>query len=197
MCSELQRKNDDLEKEIWLGKGSRIDRDTLGEGVAFEQFLFGCQNPYALTNNQKLHQLLKTKDLVSAGQSLEANVVEAGQMEKVAEGAEHLYHASEYDLINFQKFSVAQFSFGRPSYLVFVEHLIPKGEALSDLTDKSAKVKPTISYNPPFPEWLFSTLRGILDSKYFEYQYYQEQGFANVSRLADFAYSWMGKFCID
>ena len=69
-------------------------------------------------------------------------------------------------------------------------------------TNKSSNYSPTIyqaklRYEPPFDEWLFSTCRAIMDSKYNEYILYEDMGFSNVSRLTEFAYSWLGKFCVD
>jgi len=54
-----------------------------------------------------------------------------------------------------------------------------------------------LKYSPPFSEWLFSTCRAILDSKYYEYVLFEDIGYSNISRLTDFVYSWLGKYCID
>ena len=90
-------------------------------------------------------------------------------------------------MMNFKDFPLSQFNYGRPSFINFIDHLIKSGEG-DVSTDNNKKIK----FNPPFPEWLFSTCRAILDSKYFEYILYEDLGFANVSRLNDFVYSWLG-----
>jgi len=54
-----------------------------------------------------------------------------------------------------------------------------------------------VKFEPPFPEWLFSTCRAILDSKYTDFVFTEDMGFASSSRLTDFIYSWLGRFTVD
>ena len=54
-----------------------------------------------------------------------------------------------------------------------------------------------LKFDPPYAEWLYSTCRGIMDSKYNEYLLYEDFNFTNISRLTDFTYSWIGRFCVD
>lgn len=54
-----------------------------------------------------------------------------------------------------------------------------------------------LKYEPPFDEWLYSTCRAVMDSKYYEYIINEDIGFPNISRLTEFVYSWLGKFCVD
>ncbi len=88
-------------------------------------------------------------------------------------------------LVSFKDFPLNLFNYGRPNFLQYVEHMLPKKENMF------------LKYDPPFPQWLFATVRGILDSKYHEFVLYEDMGFSNISRMAEFSYSWLGKFCID
>lgn len=36
-----------------------------------------------------------------------------------------------------------------------------------------------------------------MDAKYYEYILHEDMGFPNVSRMTEFVYSWLGKFCVD
>ena len=78
--------------------------------------------------------------------------------------------------------------YGRPNFTVFIDHIIKESGVVNSQSDPPKKFK----FDPPFSQWLFATCRGIMDSKYFEYVLYEDVGFANVSRLADFTYSWLG-----
>jgi len=98
---------------------------------------------------------------------------------------EEVYLGGQYEVMIFRDFPLNKYFYGRPPYYGFVEHIVKRNE--------DRKVK----FEPPFPEWLFSTIRGILDSKYYEYVMYEDMGFANVTRLADFVYAWLGRFTVD
>ena len=54
-----------------------------------------------------------------------------------------------------------------------------------------------LKFDPPHESWLYTTCRAILDSKHYEYLLFEDVGFCNVTRLTDFSYSWLGKFCVD
>lgn len=97
--------------------------------------------------------------------------------------------------MNFKDFPLYSYFYGRPNFIIFIDHLIkdPNMNYSNQQIDPPKKFK----FNPPFTTWLFSTCRAILDSKYYEYVLYEDIGFANVSRLADFTYSWLGQFCVD
>ena len=79
VAKEIQRKNEEMEKELWMGfggigKGGR-DHDPIGAEVNIDTFVFGNTNPYALSNNTKLSLILKGKDLRSAISGLETTLV--------------------------------------------------------------------------------------------------------------------------
>ena len=63
VAKEIQKKNEELEKEIWMGRGGSKDNDPVGAEINIDQFIFGSTNPYALSNNSKLSLILKGKDL--------------------------------------------------------------------------------------------------------------------------------------
>jgi hypothetical protein len=91
-------------------------------------------------------------------------------------------------------YQIVKYSYGRPNFLNFIDHTIPGSLANPYFNEPSDK---KLKFDPPFPEWLYSTCRAILDSKYYEYVMFEDMGFANVTRLTDFVYSWLGKFCVD
>ena len=90
-------------------------------------------------------------------------------------------------IINFKDFQLGSFQYGRPNFINFLDHLIK-----DPVTQTTPSTPKKFVFSPPFPEWLYSTCRAILDSKYFEYVLYDDVGFANVTRLTDFTYSWLG-----
>ena len=56
--------------------------DPLGAEINIDQFLFGVQNPYALSNNSKLSLILKGQDLKIVNQGLETSLVKDADMKK-------------------------------------------------------------------------------------------------------------------
>jgi hypothetical protein len=80
---------------------------------------------------------------------------------------------------------------------------------LSYLIDNVLSSKSSLIFEPPYEEWLFLTIRGILDSKYFELLLYEDNlGPYKSSRFVgklfimdyielDFVYSWLGNFTVD
>ena len=54
-----------------------------------------------------------------------------------------------------------------------------------------------VSYTLPYENWLEVTIRGILDSKYYEHQIYNSVSGRCPSRFPEFVYSWFGNFIID
>ena len=53
------------------------------------------------------------------------------------------------------------------------------------------------SYIPPFENWVFCTVRGILDSKYYEHCLCKGLPLARPSKLTEFVFGWLGEFCVD
>lgn len=41
VAKEIQKKNEELEKEVWMGKGGSKENDPIGAEVLLDQFLFG------------------------------------------------------------------------------------------------------------------------------------------------------------
>lgn len=78
----------------------------------------------------------------------------------------------------------AHFSYLRPSFAAFITDTIP---------DTAGQAQ----YEPPFGNWLETTIRGILDSKYYEHLMCSEESGRKPSRMADFVYGWTGHFMID
>jgi hypothetical protein len=76
------------------------------------------------------------------------------------------------------------FTFCRPNFFSFVEHLMPKGKGTH------------LEFNPPYPDWLHCTIRGILDSKWKECLFSEKNG-KRISRFPDYVYSWMGNYKVD
>lgn len=144
--------------------------------------------------------LFKGKDLNIANQGLEQQLVREAEMKPVNANGEVIFKESAkgeafndvYQTINFKDFPLSQYFYGRPNFINLIDHMLPNNYHTSD-DPQSKKLK----YDPPFPEWLYSTCRGILDSKYNEYLLYEDFNFPNVSRLTEFVYSWLGRFCLD
>ena len=78
----------------------------------------------------------------------------------------------------------SHFSYLRPSFAFLITDIIPENT-------------PEMQYEPPFSGWLECTIRGILDSKYYEHLSCTEEQGRSPSRMADFVYGWMGHFTID
>mmetsp|Transcript_44475 Transcript_44475/g.43143 ORF Transcript_44475/g.43143 Transcript_44475/m.43143 type:complete len:89 (+) Transcript_44475:159-425(+) len=58
--------------------------------------------------------------------------------------------------------------------------------------------KQEVVFDPPFDDWLFLTIRGILDSKYFELIFNETLPTCfKASRFVDFVYAWLGNFTVD
>ncbi|CDW86284.1 UNKNOWN [Stylonychia lemnae] len=202
VAKEIQRKNEELEKEVWMGKGGTKESDPIGAEVLLDQFLFGSQNPYALSNNTKLSVILRGKELRIGNSSLEQNLIKDADMKKIETADENDINniiqapqdiGDNQTIINFKDFPLYSYFYGRPNFIIFLDHLIRDPSVVYTQNDPPKKLK----FDPPFTQWLFATCRAILDSKYFEYVLYEDIGFANVSRLADFAYSWLGQFRVD
>eukprot|EP00347_Sterkiella_histriomuscorum_P015954 403355053 len=211
VAKEIQKKNEELEKEVWMGKGGSKESDPVGAEVLIDQFLFGSQNPYALSNNTKLSVNLRGKDLRIGNSGLEQTVIKEGDMRKIELTDEQQvanqstiiprhqlqgYDGENEQVVNFKEFPLYSYFYGRPNFIIFIDHLIKDPNSninYSTINDPPKKFK----FNPPFSTWLFSTCRAILDSKYYEYVLYEDIGFTNVSRLADFVYSWLGNFRVD
>lgn len=199
VAKEIQKKNQDLEKEVYAGKGSFKESDPIGSEVNLDQFLFGSQNPYALSNNTKLSVILRGKDLRIGNSGLESVLVKEADLRQISvseEGGSVIQSQPQVEttenpqqVFNFRDFPLYSYFYGRPNFVVFIDHM------LRDPTTQAEQRK--FKFQPPFPQWLFATCRAILDSKYFEYVLYEDVGFSNVSRLADFCYSWLGQFRVD
>lgn len=203
VAKEIQKKNQDLEKELYMGKNSFKESDPIGSEVNLDQFLFGSQNPYALSNNTKLSVILRGKDLRIGNSSLESTLVKDADLKQISVATEEggsvvsastagqpqvqQENSESQQIFNFRDFPLYSYCYGRPNFIAFIDHLI------KDPHSEQKKFK----FQPPFPQWLFATCRAILDSKYFEYVLYEDLGFSNVSRLADFCYSWLGQFRVD
>ena len=53
-----------------------------------------------------------------------------------------------------------------------------------------------VAYNPPSPDWLFTTLRAILDSKYYEHVLCTQGNYLPCT-FPEFVYDWLGMFYVD
>lgn len=89
---------------------------------------------------------------------------------------------SKYE-INLDSVNLIKYSVARPHYAAYFEDLINTSEG-------------SVMYSPPFPNWLFLTMRGILDSKYRELILMEDHG-SHISRMPEFVFSWLGKFKVD
>ena len=85
---------------------------------------------------------------------------------------------------NLDSINLHKFFYAKPSFVMFVDHLIPKNQG--------AKLK----FNPPYSDWLHCTLRAILDCKWYDSVYNEKNGHEPTS-FPEFVYSWMGNFCVD
>lgn len=83
-----------------------------------------------------------------------------------------------------QTFDPAHFSYLRPTFAALLQDPLP------DATTQA-------QYEPPFGNWLETTIRGILDSKWYEHLGCMEEMGRKPSRMADFVYGWTGHFMID
>ena len=72
----------------------------------------------------------------------------------------------------------------RPNFVAFVEDLIPR--------DGKTKMK----FEAPYPDWLTYTVRGIFDSKFYEHTIYENQP-ESITRLSEFAFSFLNNFTVD
>jgi hypothetical protein len=102
----------------------------------------------------------------------------------------HLHrHMSEIKLINSEPSSsysdascdLSQLKLPRPSFASFLHF------------HNHSKV----SYTLPYENWLEVTVRGILDSKYYEHQVCNTALERTPSRFPEFVFSWLGNFIID
>ena len=103
----------------------------------------------------------------------------------------------------------------RPRYITLIEHHITSGEAFKDIYEEMDKNKREwfeiekqsllrkykdsqleLPYKPPYRDWLFLTIRGIVDSKMHEHLY-KINSVVNISSFSDFVYSWLGCFWVD
>lgn len=64
-----------------------------------------------------------------------------------------------------------------------------KGKVIGDML----KGRIGVPYDPPYPEWLFVTIRAILDCKFYEHVQKQDN-MVSITSLPDFTYSWLGSF---
>jgi hypothetical protein len=98
-------------------------------------------------------------------------------------------HMSDIKLINSESsssyldtsFSLSQLRLPRPSFASFLH--FPN--------------YPKVSYTLPYENWLEVTVRGILDSKYYEHQVCNNALERTPSRFPEFVFSWLGNFIID
>jgi len=67
MAKEIQKKNDELEKERHGKGGGLRETDPLGVEVNLDLFLFGAISHFSLANNTKLSLLFKGRELNIAG----------------------------------------------------------------------------------------------------------------------------------
>lgn len=98
----------------------------------------------------------------------------------------HLHrHMSEIKLINSEpldsSFDLSQLKLPRPSFASFL-HFHHHSR---------------VSYTLPYENWLEVTVRGILDSKYYEHQVSNTALGRTPSRFPEFVFSWFGNFIID
>lgn len=56
---------------------------------------------------------------------------------------------------------------------------------------------PTAYYTPPFKHWIYFTIRGIYDSKFYEHSLLQSYPNSRPSRFVDFVFSWLSTYGID
>lgn len=83
-----------------------------------------------------------------------------------------------------QTLDSAHFSYLRPPFAALLQDTLP---------DSTVQAQ----YEPPFGNWLETTIRGILDSKWYEHLECMEEAGRKPSRMADFVYGWTGHFMID
>jgi len=51
-----------------------------------------------------------------------------------------------------------------------------------------------LNYEPPYPQWLYSTIRAIYDGKYMEHVMLED--FGKMSNFTEYVYSWLGTFTV-
>ena len=77
-----------------------------------------------------------------------------------------------------------KYKFRRPNFCAFIKHLLPE--------ESDPQI---LQFNPPYPDWLHATCRGIMDSKYNEFLL--DMKYKRCTRFPDFVYSWLGHFHVD
>lgn len=84
--------------------------------------------------------------------------------------------------ISLQEIDLSDFRMRRPNYI-----------SLCHFDEKLTK----ISFEPKFKHWLEITIRGILDSKFYEHLICSFETDRTPSRFVEFLYAWLGNFGIE
>ncbi|CAI2362640.1 unnamed protein product [Moneuplotes crassus] len=122
---------------------------------------------------------------------------------------------NKYSVFNALSINLEELSIARPRYFTLIEHHISSGEAFKNLYEemdektrspfdvekqtllrKYKEGKLELTYNPPFVQWLFVTIRALFDSKM--YEHFMKIGDPQIiTPFPEFVYSWLGTFCVD
>ncbi|CDW79953.1 UNKNOWN [Stylonychia lemnae] len=190
---ELTTKLQELERAIRSGKFSKQNLDPIHFQVSLEGFMFKLFNddPYALSNNIRLGLQLGNKNIHLSHAGLEHKVLVENSLHQNEQDSDHL---GKYQIIDVNQINLQKFIYAKPKLSMLIENVISQ--------------KLQLIFEPPYEQWLFMTIRGILDSKYFEmvlnedsYSFYKSSKFVgkilHLKFNLDFIYSWLGNFCVD
>ena len=83
----------------------------------------------------------------------------------------------------FEGVDLSKYVFRRPSFAGLIQEELPDSA--------------TAEFTPPYNQWLIITLRGIMDSKYYEHLICSEDMGRKPSRFPEFVYSWLGQYEVD
>eukprot|EP00347_Sterkiella_histriomuscorum_P015459 403356947 len=180
---ELTTKLQDLERAIRSGKFSKQNLDPIHFQVSLEGFMFKLFNddPYALSNNIRLGLQLGNKNIHISNAGLERRVLVENSLPDTGGERDQL---GNFQIIDINQVNLLKFQYAKPKLALLIDHVF--------------NTKATLVFEPPYEQWLFMTIRGILDSKYQEMVMHEDSlTFHQASKFVDFVYSWLGNFSVD
>jgi len=124
--------------------------------------------------------------------------------EKIPENTQETKKTKENaDLIH--SIDLTKFSYYKPSFFSLIESKYKQFDIIGSkskkpnvfdlITDTMNRSKEAASEDLVFPSHFIAIIRGILDSKWNEFMYYENSHY--YSKFPDFCYSWLGKFEIN
>jgi hypothetical protein len=129
------------------------------------------EDPYAISNNIRLGLQLITKNVHFNHNGLEKNVLQGNSIKDDEDDG--LGRVQVFDV---NKMNLTRYLYSRPKLSFLIDHCLSN--------------KTNLIFEPPYEDWLFLTIRGILDSKYFEMllnedslSYYKSSRFVGKFRI--------------